>query len=84
MLFKTLADATGLIRCSLETGKCIRGAHAHHAWNLMIVDEQEVVVDVLHAPGEFYPEGSDAARRYKRVDEHAFSSLTYGFEGVGG
>ena len=42
----------------------------------MIVDEKECVVDVLHAPGEFYPLASDAARRYQRVGEFAFQSLT--------
>lgn len=78
LLFKTLADRTGMIQVGLQMGACRRGAHAYHAWNTMIVDGMEVVVDVLHAPGEFYPEGSDAARRYKRIDEHAFSSLTSG------
>ena len=30
------------------------------------------------APGEFYPLASDAARRYQRVGEFAFQSLTSG------
>ena len=30
---------------------------------------------MLHTPGELYPEQADAARRYKRIDEFAFSSL---------
>jgi len=75
-LFKALVDATGAAACSLVMGACVRGAHAHHAWNMMILDGAEVVVDLLHAPGELYSEGSDAARRYQRIDEHAFASLT--------
>lgn len=75
LLFKALADRTGLAT-SLNVGACIRGAHAHHAWNTMIVDGQVVVVDLMHAPGEFYAELTDMARRYMRVGEYAFSSLT--------
>ena len=44
--------------------------------NVMVLGGTEIVIDLMHAPGEFYAEGSDAARRYKRVDEHAFASLT--------
>ena len=73
-MFKVLADRAGL-NASLETGTCIRGAHAHHAWNTMILDGKVVVIDLLHAPGECYEEGSDAARRYQRIGEFAFSSL---------
>jgi len=80
ILFKALADRAGLM-ASLQMGACIRGAHAHHAWNTMILDGAVVVVDLVHAPGEFYAEGSDAARRYTRVGEFAFSSLTSNFEG---
>ena len=74
IMFKVLADRAGL-KASLEMGKCIHGAHAHHAWNSMILDGKVVVVDLLHAPGECYEEGSDAARRYQRIGEFAFSSL---------
>jgi len=75
VLFKVLADRCEGLRCSLDVGQCIRGAHAHHAWNTMLVDDDVVVVDLVHAPGAFYAEGSDAARRYKRIGEYAFSSL---------
>ena len=33
------------------------------------------MVDLLHSPGELLPLGSDAAQRYQRVREYAFSSL---------
>jgi len=75
-LFKALADRTGAVPCSLTLGKCIRGAHAHHAWNVLLIGDQEVVVDLCHAPGAIYADASDAARKYKRIDEHAFASLT--------
>ena len=74
ILFKVLADRAGL-KASLEMGTCVRGAHAHHAWNTMIVNGKVVVVDLLHTPGECYEEGSDAARRYQRIGEFAFCSL---------
>ena len=51
------------------------GPHAHHAWASVVVDSRVAIVDLLHNPGELLPDGSDAARRYQRVWEHAFSSL---------
>ena len=41
----------------------------------MIVDGAVVVVDLIHQPGALYPNSSDEARQYKRIDEYAFSSL---------
>lgn len=38
-----------------------------------------MVVDLLHAPGALYVAQSDEARRYKRIDEFAFSSLASTF-----
>ena len=74
LLFKALGDAVGL-PCGYHMGKCLRGAHAFHAWNTVVAGGDTLVVDVLHTPGELYPEQADAARRYKRIDEFAFSSL---------
>ena len=37
--------------------------HAHHAWTSLIVDGEPVTVDLLHAPGEFYADGTDASCR---------------------
>ena len=74
LLFKALCDAVGL-PCGYHMGKCLRGAHAFHAWNTVVAGGDTLVVDVLHTPGELYPEQADAARRYKRIDEFAFSSL---------
>ncbi|KOO21174.1 armadillo repeat-containing protein 3-like protein [Chrysochromulina tobinii] len=74
LLFKVLCDKLGL-QASYEMGACVRGAHAHHAWNTMILNRKEVLVDVMHAPGTLHPLGSDAARRYMRIDEFAFASL---------
>ena len=74
ILFKALADRAGLVS-ALQMGRALRGAHAHHAWNVVVVDGGLAVVDLLHEVGSFYPEGSDGARRYMRVDEFAFSSL---------
>lgn len=42
VLLKALADRTGAFQCSLQMGKCLRGAHAHHAWNEMILEGSEV------------------------------------------
>ena len=74
LLFKVLCDKLGL-QASYDMGACVRGAHAHHAWNTMILNRKVVLVDVVHAPGTLYPLDSDAARRYKRIDEFAFASL---------
>jgi len=74
LLFKVLCDRVGVM-CSYKVGKPMRGAHAHHAWNTVIVDGEEVVVDLIHMPGTFYPDYSDEARRYMRIDEFAFASL---------
>jgi hypothetical protein len=74
LLFKVLCDKLGL-QASYDMGACVRGAHAHHAWNTMILNRKEVLVDVMHAPGTLHPLGSDAARRYMRIDEFAFASL---------
>lgn len=74
VLFKALADSCGL-DCGLSLGRCVNGAHAHHAWASVVVDSRVAIVDLLHNPGELLPDGSDAARRYQRVWEHAFSSL---------
>ena len=74
LLFKVLADRVGL-PAALHTGNCLRGAHAHHAWATILVDGVISVVDLLHAPGSMYADSSDAARRYRRHDEFAFSSL---------
>ena len=71
---QVLCDRSGLM-ASYQSGLCTRGAHAHHCWNSMIVDGAYCVVDLMHEPGAVYPEGSDAARRYMRVDEFAFASL---------
>ena len=78
-LFKALADRLG-VPCTLKMGACVRGAHAHHAWNLVVVPKAAdahawVVVDLLHDVGALLPDGSNEARRYKRVDEFAFASL---------
>ena len=78
-LFKALADRLG-VPCALKMGACVRGAHAHHAWNLVVVPKAAdahawVVVDLLHDVGALLPDGSNEARRYKRVDEFAFASL---------
>jgi len=74
LLFKALADAVGL-PASYHMGACTRGAHKQHAWNTVVAEGQVLVVDVLHEPGQLYPEEADAARQYKRIDEFAFSSL---------
>ena len=74
LLFKVLADRVSL-PAALHTGKCLNGAHAHHSWATMLLDGKVQVVDLLHAPGSLYADGTDSARRYMRVDEFAFSSL---------
>jgi len=74
LLYKVLCDHLGIM-CSYDAGTCLRGAHAYHAWNTLILNGEVVVVDVTHNPGAFYPEASDEARQYKRIDEYAFSSL---------
>ena len=74
LLFKVLCDRCG-IPVSYDSGRCTRGAHAYHSWNTMIVDGAVVVVDLIHQPGALYPNSSDEARQYKRIDEYAFSSL---------
>ena len=74
LLFKALADCVGL-PCGITVGSCVRGAHAHHAWATVRDGDEVLVVDLVHSPGELYEEGSDAARRYQRVDEFSFSSL---------
>ena len=74
LLFKVLADAVGL-PCTYQMGKCLRGAHKQHAWNTIVAEGQVLVVDVLHEPGQLYPEDGGEARQYKRIDEFAFSSL---------
>ena len=61
-------------------GACVRGAHAHHAWNAVVVPKAAdshawVIVDLMHDVGVLLAEGSDEARRYQRVDEFAFASL---------
>ena len=74
MLFKALADRCGLA-AGLTRGRCVSGAHAHHAWAIVALGDELAVVDLLHSPGELLPLGSDAALRYLRVREYAFSSL---------
>jgi hypothetical protein len=61
---------------SYRMSVCLRGAHKQHAWNTVVVEGQVLVVDVLHEPGQLYPEEGGEARQYKRIDEFAFSSLT--------
>lgn len=78
-----LCDRLGLL-ASYVAGTCVRGAHAHHAWNTMILDRDVVVVDVVHSPGALYSDGTDEARRYKRIDEFAFASLASTFAKRGG
>ena len=75
ILYKALADRVG-ISVGLETSRCLRGAHANHSWNMFIDQGTVAVIDVLHAPGSLYTEGSDEAMRYKRVEQYAFASLT--------
>jgi len=60
---------------SYRMGVCLRGAHKQHAWNTVVAEGQVLVVDVLHEPGQLYPEEGGEARQYKRIDEFAFSSL---------
>jgi hypothetical protein len=60
---------------SYRMGACLRGAHKQHAWNTIVAEGQVLVVDVLHEPGQLYPEDGGEARQYKRIDEFAFSSL---------
>lgn len=55
ILYKVLADQCDGLRCSLDVGLCIRGAHAHHAWNTMLIDGEVVVVDVRRrAPAKLF------------------------------
>lgn len=75
LLYKALADRVGLA-VGLHMGKCLRGAHAHHSWNSMVSEGKVLVVDVLHSPGMLYEDGTDAALKYKREHQYAFSSLT--------
>mmetsp|Transcript_67312 Transcript_67312/g.93070 ORF Transcript_67312/g.93070 Transcript_67312/m.93070 type:complete len:117 (+) Transcript_67312:2-352(+) len=74
VLFKALADRCGLA-CGLTLGRCVSGAHAHHAWATVPAGHEVAVVDLLHNPGELLPAESEAALRYQRVREFAFSSL---------
>lgn len=74
LLFKALADRIGL-PVGFQFGRCLRGAHAHHAWNVFIRGDVVVIVDVLHAPGQLYDEGSREALWYKREEHFAFASL---------
>ena len=45
LLFKVLADRTG-IDAALHTGRCLKGAHAHHAWCTILIDGVVSVVDL--------------------------------------
>jgi hypothetical protein len=74
VLFKALADRCGL-PCGLRVGRCVSGAHAHHAWATVVAGGGLAVVDLLHSTGELLPAESEAAQRYQRVGQYAFSSL---------
>lgn len=74
LLFKALADRIAL-PVGLHMGKCVHGAHAHHAWNTLNYKGKTVIVDLLHSPGELYEDESREALQYKRIEQYAFSSL---------
>eukprot|EP00962_Isochrysis_galbana_P004597 scaffold1250_cov106-Isochrysis_galbana.AAC.5 len=74
VLFKAVADRCGL-PCGLRVGRCVSGAHAHHAWATVVAGDGLAVVDLLHSPGALLPAESEAAQRYQRVGQYAFSSL---------
>lgn len=78
LLFKFLADQVG-IECKLQRSRHVRGAHIGHAWNFVYTDFDKVfVVDLMHAVGSLYPEGSTDANKYARLDAFAFSTLIEG------
>jgi len=81
LLFKALADRLGVL-CELHAGRCVRGAHARHAWVVAHLRPaagapapEEVVVDLLHSVGSVYALGSPDARRYQRDGEFLYSTL---------
>ena len=43
--------------------------------NAVVINGTLGIIDLLHAPGSVFAEGSEDARRYQRIDEFAFSSL---------
>jgi hypothetical protein len=74
VLFKAVADRCGL-PCGLRIGRCVSGAHEHHAWATVVAGDGLAVVDLLHSPGALLPAETEAAQRYQRVGQFAFSSL---------
>ena len=59
---QVLADRIG-VDAALVRSAYKRGAHAHHAWNMVVGDDgQACVIDLMFEPGKLLAEGVGASK----------------------